>query len=95
MIILFIEPAEFAWQKPCKIGNLFMNRLSIDEDAKSEILKICQLENSFKDLLWGRLSFEKGLDRINMKFLFENRNKTYEFSVEFCKINIKKSNFLI
>ena len=43
-IVLFIEPAGRKWHQPSKIGNLFINRFSIDEDAKNEILKIYQLE---------------------------------------------------
>ena len=43
-IVLFIEPSSKAFQKPTKIGNLFMNRFAIDEDASSEILKIFELE---------------------------------------------------
>ena len=63
-IVLFIEPAE-AWEKPSKIGNLFMNRFAIDEDAKNEILKIYQLEYSINPLKTGRLTVEEGLDLIN------------------------------
>ena len=43
-IVLFIEPNEFAWQTPLKIGNLFINRFAVDEDAASEVLKIFELE---------------------------------------------------
>ena len=43
-IVLFIEPSEEAWRTPLKIGNLFMNRFAVDEDAASEILKIFELE---------------------------------------------------
>ena len=51
-IVLFIEPAETARSAPSKIGNLFVNRFAIDEDAYHEILKICHLENNFlRDLL--------------------------------------------
>ena len=32
-IVLFIEPSVWA-STPSKIGNLFMNRFAIDEDAK-------------------------------------------------------------
>ena len=64
-IVLFIEPAARACLKPSKIGNLFMNRFAIDEDAKHEILKIYHLENDFADLLSGDLSSEEGLDLIN------------------------------
>ena len=67
-IVLFIEPAE-AWEKSSKIGNLFMNRFAIDEDAKNEILKIYQLEYYFDDLNWGRLTLEEGLDLINLQWL--------------------------
>ena len=54
-IILFIEPSEDAWRTPLKIGNLFMNRFAVDEDAASEILKIFELE---KDPDW-KSSLEK------------------------------------
>ena len=72
-IVLFIEPAEKAWEKPSKIGNLFMNRFAIDEDAKNEILKIYQLEKQLYYLLdssslkqlEGELTLEEGLDLIN------------------------------
>ena len=50
---------------PSKIGNLFMNRFAIDEDAKHEILKIYHLENDLDDFYYGRLSSEEGLDLIN------------------------------
>ena len=43
-IVLFIEPALEAWSTPSKIGNLFVNRFAIDEDANHEILKIYQFE---------------------------------------------------
>ena len=64
-IVLFIEPAEEAWSKPSKIGNLFLNRFAIDEDAKNEILKIYQLEYQPFDLEEDELTVEKGLDFIN------------------------------
>ena len=61
-IVLFIEPASKAWTTPSKIGNLFMNRFAICEDAKYEILKIYHLENSLGSRF---LSSEEGLDLIN------------------------------
>ena len=64
-IVLFIEPADKAWSKPSKIGNLFMNRFAIDEDAKNEILKIYYLENNLRKFYRGMLSSEEGLDLIN------------------------------
>ena len=59
-IVLFIEPALGAHETPSKIGNLFMNRFAIGEDAKHEILKIYHLENNLRSL-----SFYQGLDLIN------------------------------
>ena len=66
-IVLFIEPAVFTHFKPSKIGNLFMNRFAIDEDAKNEILKIYQLENQLFDLCYGRLTHEEGPGLINYR----------------------------
>ena len=66
-IVLFIEPAVFTHFKPSKIGNLFMNRFAIDEDAKNEILKIYQLENQLFDLYYGRLTHEEGPGLINYR----------------------------
>ena len=59
-IVLFIESADEPCYTPSKIGNLFMNRFGIDEDAKHEILKIYHLENTLR-----LLSSEEGLDLIN------------------------------
>ena len=38
-----MEPSEDAFETPLKIGNLFMNRFAVDEDAASEVLKIFEL----------------------------------------------------
>ena len=66
-IVLFIEPNERAYETPLKIGNLFMNRFAVDEDAASEILKIFELA---KDSI--RISTEertlKEMDLINVIF---------------------------
>jgi len=42
-IVLFIEPSDCAYEEPEKIGNLFMNRFAINEDASAEILKIFEV----------------------------------------------------
>ena len=42
-IVLFMEPNDDACFTPLKIGNLFMNRFAVEEDAASEILKILEL----------------------------------------------------
>ena len=71
-IILFIDPPSFSHGKPSKIGNLFMNRFAIEEDAKNEILKMYQLEYNFFDLRWGRLTLEEGLDLINYRIAYDS-----------------------
>ena len=70
-IVLFIEQASEAWDEPSKIGNLFMNRFAIDEDAKNEILKIYQLKKEFYNFHWGRLTLEEGLDLINYRIAYD------------------------
>ena len=45
-IVLFIEPIDVLCFTPLKIGNLFMNRFAVDEEAASEILKIFELEKN-------------------------------------------------
>ena len=45
-IILFIEPNDDACFTPLKLGNLFMNRFAVEEDAASEILTIFELDKS-------------------------------------------------
>ena len=64
-IVLFIEPAKYKFETPSKIGNLFMNRFAIDEDANHEILKIYHLENLIESFRCEFLSSEEGLDLIN------------------------------
>ena len=53
-IVLCIEPSNFAFQTPSKIGNLVMNRFSIDEDANFEILKIINFEHTFSTSKRGK-----------------------------------------
>ena len=45
-IVLFIEPNEDAFMTPLKIGNLFLNRFAVEEDAAFEVLKIFELEKA-------------------------------------------------
>ena len=47
-IVLFIEPNDDTFATPSKIGNLFMNRFAVDEDAGSEILTFLELGKSFE-----------------------------------------------
>ena len=71
-IVLFIEPAFQACCKPSKIGNLFLNRFAIDEDAKNEILKIYQHEDSFSEFSRDELTPEEGLDLIKHRIAFDS-----------------------
>ena len=71
-IVLFIEPAETACSKSSKIGDLFMNRFAIDEDAENEILKIYQLEYRIDDLYLGRFTPQEGSDLINNRKAYDS-----------------------
>ena len=63
-IVLFIEPQNYEWTTPLKIGNLFTNRFAIDEDGCNETLKIYYLEKTFKDYYFSILLKEsEGPDR--------------------------------
>ena len=53
-IVLFIEPFDDAFRTPLKIGNLFMNRFAVDEDAASEILKIFELEKTSLEMSYPK-----------------------------------------
>ena len=49
-IILLVEPINNPFYTPEKIGNIFMNRFAIDENASIEILNIFELgKTSMKD----------------------------------------------
>ena len=63
-IVLFIEPQKLKSITLLKIGNLFMNRFSIDEDGCNETLKINYLDNTFYDYYHGELTKNEGLDCI-------------------------------
>ena len=62
-IVLFIEPQKLKFDTPMKIGNLFMNQFSIDEDGCHEILKIYYLDNTYWDYNHGKLTKNEGPDR--------------------------------
>ena len=49
-IILFIEPNEEDQKSPRSIGNLYLNRFVINEDAADEVLNIFQLEKCERHL---------------------------------------------
>ena len=51
-IILFVEPNDDAFQTPAKIGDIFMNRFAVDENASCEILKRFELGKSSLEMSW-------------------------------------------
>ena len=67
-IVLFVEPVLFdesAFMTPEKIGNIFMNRFSIDEDASTEILGIFELGMTSLNITCsfdGEITMIKGMD---------------------------------
>ena len=66
--VLFIEPSEHAFFTSLNIGNLFMNRFAVDEDAAPEILKIFELDKtSFKMTYPGHSEYKNFKKRENKK----------------------------
>ena len=54
-IIFFTEPSRDKWRTPLKMGNLYMNRFAIDEDAAFEVLKIFELKDRVHQTgFWSR-----------------------------------------
>ena len=51
-IILFVEPIHETFSTPAKIGNLFVNRFAIDENASCEILKRFELGKTSVEMTW-------------------------------------------
>ena len=62
-IVVFIEPNDEDQKSPTSIGNLYLNRFAIDEDAADEILKICQLQKCNRYLSDIKKD-QKGMDNI-------------------------------
>ena len=52
-IILFVEPNYGLFLTPAKIGDLFMNRFAIDENASCEILKTIELVKTSWEMSWN------------------------------------------
>ena len=48
-VVLFIQPQEVKFITPLKAGNLFVNRLAMNEDESNEILKVFEFENGSSD----------------------------------------------
>ena len=71
-IVLFIEPTDREFEPPFKIGKLFTNRFSIDEEASSEVLKVLELNKKSTQISWQKYQEEtdkKGMNP-NIKIVF-------------------------
>ena len=96
-IVVFIEEADEPSVTPLKIGNLFMNRFSIDDDASFEILKIlypkpsCKLNREFRsmDIIRRDWSGSKGQDLNNLYLIIKMLRKWIYFNDPSKKINSK------
>lgn len=75
-IVLFVKQTQKAYHTPLEIGNLFLNRFSINEDDKSEVLKIFQIENKYDGLDRGFSTRKEGLDFIIYKIEFLKNSST-------------------
>ena len=53
-IILFVEPIHGTFSTPAKIGDIFMNRFAIDENASCEILKRFELGKTSEEMSWHK-----------------------------------------
>ena len=49
-IVVFIEPAEYLYETPYKIGNLITNRFTINEELNNDIVKIVHVAHRFYEL---------------------------------------------
>ena len=59
-IMLFIEPNNNEWLIHAKIGDMFMNRFAIDEDASCEIMKRFELDKTSSEISWSlHTNYEK------------------------------------
>ena len=65
-IVLFIEPNDDEFITPAKIGDLFMNRFGVDEDAAFEVINVLELGKTSH-----KMSYRKDPEYPN----FENERK--------------------
>ena len=81
-VVLFIEPLDATFYDPFKAGHLFINRFTIDEEAKMEILKILELGKSSVEMIFTKdpehvkkVQDQKGTDLIsaNIKMSIQSR----------------------
>ena len=67
-IILFNEPNDDAFITPAKIGDMFMNRFAIDENASCEILKTFEIGKNSLEMSWsGHENYENLVEERKQK----------------------------
>ena len=80
-IVLFIEPSDDTHSTPSKIGNLFMNRFAVDEDASFEVLNVLELGQASEKMSYPQhpeyIMFqnergEKGMGLFNVVCILES-----------------------
>ena len=85
-IILLVEPNDDAFMTPAKIGNIFMNRFAIDEDASSEILKIFELAKTSMEISWegteNYQNFSEERQQNGMDHFIVTTNNTYLYYLD-------------
>ena len=77
-IIVFIEPNEHSYNTNWKIANLYLNRLTIDEDAAFELLGVYYLKENHDD-------FQEVPDelRVQRKEKVTVMNSKFEFRINY------------
>ena len=67
-IILFVEPSDDAFETPAKIGDIFMNRFAIDENASCEILERFEIGKNSEEMSWsGAENYESFVEERKQK----------------------------
>ena len=83
-VVIFIEPSENSFLTPLKIGNLFLNRFGIDEDAGFEILGIHFLHRTSRNFADQNLPYFEFLikrDQKGRELNFTVQDHNYQFDV--------------
>ena len=74
-IVLFFEPNDDEFHTIFKIGNIFMNRFAVDEDAASEIVKIFELDKTSRKMSYPKHSEYKNFEE-------ERKQKGMDLNIE-------------
>ena len=66
-IILFLERSDKAYDVSFKLGNLFVNRFTVDEEASFEVIAIVELETTLNETSDSSEKIKhKGIDSIGV-----------------------------